>query len=124
MRYTTRQYAEALRTLALEIHEKDIPALAKKFVSTIKRHGAQKQIPDILKTTLTLNRREHGGRSIAITAFDEASLETAVKDFSPHDDITGSISKKTVGGVSITIDGTRIDNTLRRRLDDLKRTIS
>lgn len=122
MRYTTKQYAIALFDAISST--KDTRATALHFISVLRRHKTLKRLPEILEIARTFERLSRGGRKISITAADESAIQEATKPFSEKDDVQTTIDKNIVGGISITVDGIRFDNTLRRRFNDLQKTLT
>lgn len=122
MRYSTTQYATALMD-ALSV-SKDIHATTLRFISVLRRHTALKRLNEILEKTKTIERISQGGRKIVITGADETALTAAAKTFLEKDEVTTILAKQNIGGISITVDGIRFDNTLRRRFDDLQKIVT
>lgn len=122
MRYTTKQYATALLDAVSATN--DIKATALRFVSVLRHHKTLKRLDEILDTAKKLERVARGGKAVSIIAATESAMKETVKHFAEKDEIQTKLSPHVGGGVSVTIDGIRFDNTLRRRFNDLHKVLN
>jgi len=124
MRYAARQYATVLADIAAHATGAELSKLARTFYQVLARHGTTRLLPDIFRIAGDIERKKRGGKRVRISAAESATAENALKHFHKEDDITTVIDSNLIGGVAITVDGIRSDNTLRRRVEDLRSAIS
>ena len=121
MTYSPSQYAEALYDL-IEAHPHKRTETVKKFAQKLVNDGKANQLRAIMaeferialeKKKLVLVKVE-SAKPHAVSA---ASLQKAVGE---EIELIERVNPELGAGVSITIGDYRIDNTLKRRMEDLK----
>lgn len=126
MRYTAKQYAEALYGSLREAHAGTFSLHAKQFVALLKKEGALKLLPQILNK-LELLEREHTGRKLVRVSSAGPMSEKALaelKSIFQKSEIREAYDKNLVGGLIVEWDDFRVDGSVRGRLAKLRSSLS
>ncbi len=98
-------------------------AIAKNFLSIIRRNGDEARLEKILDEAARLARGKHGVREVTVSSARplSASQEGAAKKFlKPGDMVDYAIDPALVAGLKIVVnDETQFDGSLKSKLDTL-----
>ena len=123
MRYTTSQYAQGL----LEALKKsaDTHATVKKFVSLLVRDGKLAKARAIMLDFEELLEQESGKQKIEITSARKLEATHAVRAaLGEKASVEEKVDPRVLGGMRIRVGDELVDNTIQKRLSDLRHTIA
>ncbi len=124
MRYNAKQYAKVLYDL-IEEHPHHASKVVKEFAATLARHGRTNLLRGILAEFEREWYTQKGVTPVVVETEKVGAVSKAeLKKLVGTDiEITEKIDPKLGAGTRITIGDMRIDNTVARRMQDLKRTV-
>lgn len=125
MKYTAAQYAQTLYEL-LEKHSKNSKAIVRKFAATLLKNGQAGLAREIARQFTQLSNAHKGITPVSVTAAEKHAVSAAQleKLLKTRVELTEAIDPNVGAGARIQIGDFQIDNTLARRLSDLRNTIT
>ncbi|MBD3311219.1 MAG: ATP synthase F1 subunit delta [Candidatus Magasanikbacteria bacterium] len=122
---SNRQYARALYEVSLEMEQKnmEITELITAFLAVLKKDHKIKQVDNIIKEFIKIEKEQSGVKDIEITASDELdkkTVEVIKKAFGDKVEETLVVDKTILGGVKVKLGDKIFDASLRTQLERLK----
>ncbi len=114
MKYSTKNYAEALYSL----HKEKPDSFAKEYAKFLMQNNLLKLLPKIEKNLLKIIEKKEGKKTILVEGADKISVENILEKIDKNNFISIKINPALVKGVRITVGEDRFDNSVKRRLDD------
>ena len=123
MRYTSSQYAKGLYEALKESDDKR--AVVKKFAQVLLRHGKLANLRNIMLDFAEVSDKEAGIQKIEITSALPLKATDAVREtLGGKALVQEKIDPSIIGGMRIRVGDELIDNTIRKRLSDLRNMIA
>src|SRR3989344_454142 len=123
MRYTPKQYAEALSELLTEAPAEKRTGLIRNFSLLIKRHRAERLVPQIAAITDKLLDKDRGREPLTILTAKEETAASVSRTISGQGEQKILLQPDLIGGVKITRDEWRVDSSLQNRIKILRNSI-
>jgi len=124
MTYSPLQYARALYDLTAETSGANKNEAIKSFASFLQKNNALHLYREIGNAFSEYARKTEGLKEISI----KTANEKAAKKISSalHKNFVGEviIDPNLIAGVSVTIDDIRVDNSIKNRLSEIRKTLT
>lgn len=127
MRYTAKQYAQALHQAIFESAEADQEKILDNFVAVLKENRDLSRIPEIEQEFFNYEREIRGTKVAEVTSakgLSKSEETQIIKSLNEYLGVQVELKKKVdeglVGGVVIKIGDELIDGSVRKNLNNLK----
>lgn len=127
MKYSAKQYAQALHQAILESAAADQEKILDNFVAVLKENGDFARIAEIEREFLGYEREQKGVKLAEVTTarkLTEREEHALVKDLNEYVkgqvELRAKVDQGLVGGVVVRIGDELIDGSVRKTLKDLK----
>ncbi len=121
MRYSIRNYAQALADVSQEAHAKDAHDIQKNFLELLRRSGDEAHLGKILVEAERIMRAKDGSKHFVVTMArkQKSSGHEILKHLvRPHDVVTESIDSTLVAGIRVTMNDEMVfDGSLKTKLN-------
>lgn len=127
MKYKPRELASLLLSVTENVSRHDLPVQIDKFLTCLKKINALGMLPRILNSFDKEWNKKYG-----VVRIEVVSTEPLTKAFSEkineavggETEIQERFDRSLLGGIKLMIDDLLIDASLKRRIENLKQTIS
>lgn len=120
MRYSAKQYATALYDVLGKAGEgKEFSSRVRSFLGMLKKHGALKFLPSILKIVERLFRAKEA-EIASPQSLSRESLAALQELLGPSYSIKEKTAPELIGGMVLTWDDWRVDASVRGQLKNLR----
>lgn len=127
MKYKPRELASLLLSVTENVSRHDLPVQIDKFLACLKKINALGMLPRILNSFDKEWNKKYG-----VVRIEVCSAEPLLKAFSEkineavggETEIKEHLDRSLLGGIKLMIDDLLIDASLKRRIENLKQTIS
>lgn len=126
MKYTPKQYAQALYESLKEVKEEDADLISKNFYNILLRNNDLKLVNKIIENIEEIDKKERNIFEVKISSADKLTPETISKLRTLMGDraqIKEKVNPKLIGGLKIQIEDLLIDGTIKEKLNKLKRSL-
>ncbi len=131
MKYSPRHYAQAYLDLTANVAKSDLINLTKNFWQLVYKHKRFAWRHKIMKEVVNLWNERQGIKSVEVSlgrAVDDKQLQNLQamlgKNFGKEVELKTSIKPHLLGGLVLQVDDTRLDASLKGRLDNLYNVLS
>jgi len=121
MKYSPTQYAKALYDLTAKASGHQSREVVARLARFLDKQNSLYLERDIREAFKSYARKKEGVSEVKIKAASETTSKDLAKHFGKENDVEVSVEPALLGGAMIEIDGTRIDNSVKRRLAGLKK---
>lgn len=134
MKYSSIQYAHALRDLVRETPPAKRRGMIREFLAAVAKNSSLALLPEIIREYEAQKRKERGVRVVIVRAperLSEAGVARKLRFPPPHG--FGRASKAKVkserdtrlrGGAVVEMDDLRVDNSIAKRLGRLREALT
>jgi len=123
MRYSTKNYAQALASAIAQVRPEEKSHVAKNFMGLLRKSGDEVHAMKIIKEASRLLLLENGGRDIVFESARPLTKSHAkiVQEFAKNDDaVTMRINEELIAGIRVIMNGEReFDGSLKGKLDNI-----
>lgn len=127
MKYTPKQYAQALHQAVFESAPEYQEKILDNFVLILKRNGDLGKVNEIEQEFLRYERERKGIKEATVTStrklsgHEEKAIISELNELAGgHVELKQKIDKNLIGGVVVQLGDIRIDGSLRKNIQDLK----
>jgi F-type H+-transporting ATPase subunit delta len=129
MKFSIRQYAEALHLSFQDVAPKDHDTIIDNFLAILKDNGDLEHYETIVLEYERLDKEDRGIKTVEVTAAREATINKELihelnKIVGKDIDLKKKIDEQLVGGVMVQVDDTLIDASVKGQLGKLKNALS
>ena len=121
MRYSIKNYAQALADAVITAHDKDGMEIAKNFLELLRRSGDEAHMPKIVAEAERIMRAKDGSKRIVVSIArkQKQPAHGLVKHLvGPHDAIEEQIDPSLIAGMKVTVnDEMMFDGSLKTKLE-------
>ena len=122
MKFTLRQYADALSEATKDADELKLKSVIGNFVRLLARKGVLSKSPQIIEAYKKHRNEQEGIQEVAVTT--ARTCEGLEKYFERKTRVKQTIDPSLIGGAKIRIDDDVWDGSIRKRLQLLKEQLS
>lgn len=127
--YSTQQYAEALYAALHEVSPKDHDTVIENFIAVLRDANALDKYEAIIDEYEQLDRAARGVTQGQVTMAHDIELTTTLVDHlntvaKQRLELTTKVDPSILGGVILKVDDTLIDGSVKKQLDDLKKSMT
>lgn len=125
MKYSHKQYAEALFESLQDTNPKDYDVVIENFISVLQKNGDLVEYDKIITTYEIYDKEQRGIKEVEITTampttFNKPLIDELNKIVGTKTEIKQKIDNNLIGGVVIKVDDTLIDGSIKQQLDKLR----
>lgn len=127
MKYKPRELASLLLAVTENLSRHDLPVQIDKFLSCLKKINAMGMLPRILDSFDKEWNKKYGVTRIEVASprpLPKALSEKINEAVGGRTEIKEHLDLSLLGGIKLMIDDLLIDASLKRRIENLKQTIS
>ncbi len=129
MKFTSKQYAQALFESLQESSPKDHDKVIENFVQVLKKNADLSHYEEIIKVYEELDLTNRGVRVAEVTTAHEMKanhemIEALNKVVGQKIEVKNKVDESLIGGMVIRVDDTLIDASIKGQLDNLKQNLS
>ena len=128
MKITSKQYAIGLYESTNNLPQAELAKRIKNFVGVLKKNNDFSLEKKIIQQYYKYYRAKRNISKIEITSnqkLDSEILNKILKKFSKQIEIEEKIDQSLIGGITVKIDeDTLIDGSVKRKLEDLKKSLT
>lgn len=126
MRYSPRQYAQALYESLKEVKEDEVDLVFKNFYSILLRNNDLKLINKIIEKIEEIDKEERGVMEVEVTGAKEIDKDLVSKLrnlIGKKTEIKEKVDPSLIGGLKIQINDLLIDGSIKAKLNKLKQSL-
>lgn len=128
MKFTPKQYAQALHEAIHETNPKDHDKILNNFVKVLQETGNISKFEEIEQEYKKIELSEKGIKQAAVTVAREISIDTEIveklnKSLNTNLEITKKIDGNKIGGIVLRMDDTVMDASIKTQLQKLNSSL-
>ncbi|QQS22480.1 ATP synthase F1 subunit delta [bacterium] len=131
MKFTVKQYAQALHEAISDTNPKDHDKVINNFIEALKQNGDLASYENVVNEFESMVQDANQTTKIEVTTASEAAatpglikeLNTFAKSKGQKAEITTKVNEEIIGGVLIKVDDTLIDASLKSQLENLEQEL-
>lgn len=124
MRYSAHDYARAIIDLSETLNGEDKQSLPKRLAKSLEKNGSLSLYPQIVDAVQEIRVTRSGKKKIIVKFAGNIDKTKIKEDLGNSAEVEFIESPEIKGGVQIFIDDIRIDNSIKGRLDALKKVLT
>ncbi len=129
MKFSVKQYAEALHQTLLETAPKDQDKVINNFVQVLGKNGDLPYYETIIKQFEKIDRESKGIKEVEVTVANEALIDSNVitslnKTLGNDIELKKKVDESLIGGIVVKVEDTLIDASIKGHLNKLKNNLS
>ncbi|HBV01621.1 MAG TPA: hypothetical protein DEF00_04555 [Candidatus Taylorbacteria bacterium] len=123
MRYSPQQYAKALYELAKESPQARRCETIKDFLDTLAKNGALGLLPEIMREFGRQTDEKEKIHEVTVQSPERMQTSSVAQKLPFRAKVKSVLDVRLLGGTVIEIDGLRIDNSVRMRLERVRQAL-
>lgn len=129
MKFSIKQYAEALHQTLSETKPADADKVINNFVSVLSQNGDLHYYEAIIQEYEIYDREQKGIKEVELTTASEVKINSAVvkelnEALGGDIELKQRVDESLIGGIVVKIEDTLIDASIRGQLNKLKNNLS
>lgn len=124
MRYTPEQYCLALYELTADKNRAEKAVIANKFVQTLIKNNGLQMLEKIKNFFPEIRRKKEGKKKVVVSSSGQIEKNKIKELFGEKAEIEFVENPSLKGGIKIEIDDLRIDNSVSKRLENIKKALT